>query len=461
MQKRQIGVRARENIARCFTLICVAVMLAVLALGQKYSATHYEEGTFIDGEDCSELTIEEAKQKLEEKEVVLAFADGSQFSVSGDQLGRRIYNTAEFDEFLMKQRGANDKCPKDFELSNKAYSVDFNTMKSCLESVMKQCKISVNKKPENAYIQLGADGYIEIVPEVQGNFLKIDDATNFAAEKLRNGENFILFTPVTKVYPEIRTNNAELALKADELNKILGAKIEYTLSDRSIYTLDHEITRKWLKQDDSGEFYINLEEELDVFLKGLNQKVQELGATMEFIDREGNTHYLPVEPEYRNSLDIEAEKISLRDEIEYGGSIKRDPIYSRFNSIDTFTTRAEVWREKQLVYFYIDGECVEEVNGAPCVTGTANTSRETPLGVFFVLYMQSPKEFKTYGGRSTYWVQFTKNGIGFHDATWRAESEFVPETYLTHGSHGCVNEQYSVAKFTYEHSYLGMPVLVY
>lgn len=182
---------------------------------------------------------------------------------------------------------------------------------------------------------------------------------------------------------------------------------------------------------------------------------------MEFTDKEGKTTYLPVQAEYRNSVDIEAEKTSLMLEIQYGKSVTRPPIYARFNSVDIFEVYAEIWREKQLVYFYINGECVAEVNEAPCVTGTANTKWETPLGVFFVNYMQSPKEFKTYGGECTYWVQFTDDGIGFHDAPWRANSEFIPETYLTSGSHGCVNLQYLIAKFIYEHSYIGMPVIVH
>lgn len=458
---RRMSQRWKESLARCLTVFSVAFILAILALGQMYEATHFAEGTYINDMDCSNLTVKEVKTKLEHAEVMLAFADGSQLSVPGNQLGRSICDTSELQEFLMKQKDADSDLPKDFELSSNFYSMDSSIMELCLEHAMQQCTIPITQKPEDAYLRLNEEGYIEIVPEVEGNFIKVEAAVKHATEALMRGDDFILFTPVTEVYPEIRTNNKELALKADEINKVVSVKMEYTLSDGSVYALNHDITKKWVKQDESGEYYIDLEEELTSFLEGLNQKVQELGATMEFIDREGNVHKLPVVEYHRNTVDIEAEKMAVMDEITYGGGIKRDPIYSIYNSMETFTTRAELCREKQVVYFYLNGEYIAEVDGDPTVTGTANTKWETPLGVFFVLYMQSPKEFKTYGGRSEYWIQFTTDGIGFHDARGRALSEFVPETHLTNGSHGCGNLLERTAEVFYKYSYKGMPVIVY
>lgn len=461
---KRIGEREKEIFARCLTIIGVAAILAVLALEQLEEAKHFADGTYINDVDCSKLTVEEARLKLEQDQVMLAFADGSQLSVPGNQLGRSICDTSELEKLLMKQKDEKDAGndpPKAFELSDGVYKVELNTMKSCLEYAMQKCTVPISQKPENAYLRLSEEGYIEIVPEVQGNFINVEDAVEYANKALIRGDDFILFTPVTEAYPEIRTNNAELALKADELNKVLRAEIRYTLSDGSTHALDHDVTAKWLKQDESGEYYINLEEELTSFLEGLNQKVQELGATMEFIDREGKVYKLPVEKNHRNSVDIEAERIALMDEIEYGGKAERAPIYARFNSMETFTTRAELCRAEQKVYFYLNGEYAAEVDGDPTITGTANTKWETPLGVFFVIHMQSPKTFKTYGGESDFWIQFTDDGIGFHDASGRAVSEFVPETYLKHGSHGCGNLLHHTAEFFYEHSYLGMPVIVY
>ena len=44
----------------------------------------------------------------------------------------------------------------------------------------------------------------------------------------------------------------------------------------------------------------------------------------------------------------------------------------------------------------------------------------------------------------------TSRGIGFHDATWRSNSQFYnKDTYLTNGSHACVNMPHSNAKQLY------------
>ena len=455
------GAMTNENLETFFTVLAIAAIAGLMIMAQQYERTHYAHGTYINDVDCSRLTVSEAREKLEQEEVMLAFADGSQLSVPGDQFGRSICDISQFEEFLMKQNEVDRDKPKHFELLGEIYSVDSSIMRECIEYAMKQCVVPTSQKPENAYIRLSDEGYLEIAPEVQGNFIKVEDAVKFASEVVMRGDDFIWFNAVTEIYPEIRTNNEELVLKADKVNKYMKAKIEYTLSDGSVYTLDKEVMKNWIMQDESGEFYIDLEEGIKSFLEGLNQKVQELGATMEFIDREGKVHNLPVEENHRNSVDIEAEKMALKDEIGYGGNIKRDPFYSRFNSMETFTTRAEVNREQQEVYFYLDGEYIAEVDGDPTVTGTKDTKWETPLGVFFVIYMQSPKKFITYGGESEYWVQFTADGIGFHDASGRRPSEFVPETHLKHGSHGCANLLKRTAKVFYENSYEGMPVIVY
>lgn len=52
------------------------------------------------------------------------------------------------------------------------------------------------------------------------------------------------------------------------------------------------------------------------------------------------------------------------------------------------------------------------------------------------------------------------NGIGFHDATWRNESDFGGNTYLTNGSHGCVNMKKDDAPVLMEKLEIGSKVLV-
>lgn len=91
---------------------------------------------------------------------------------------------------------------------------------------------------------------------------------------------------------------------------------------------------------------------------------------------------------------------------------------------------------------------------APVITGNngnnGTVSHKTPTGKY--LFYKSNKKTNVvlrgpnddgsrYESPVTYWMPFiTSRGIGFHDASWRPISHFYNKnTYLTNGSHGCVN----------------------
>lgn len=60
-----------------------------------------------------------------------------------------------------------------------------------------------------------------------------------------------------------------------------------------------------------------------------------------------------------------------------------------------------------------------------------------------------------------YWMRFTDSACGFHDATWRSNSEFGGDTYKNNGSHGCVNLRHDFAKELYDHIDIGTIVVVH
>ena len=71
----------------------------------------------------------------------------------------------------------------------------------------------------------------------------------------------------------------------------------------------------------------------------------------------------------------------------------------------------------------------------------------TPAGVYSILYTEPDSKligekdpetgkpiYETY---VRYWMPFTYQGHGFHDADW--QTAFGGSTYQSYGSHGCVN----------------------
>jgi lipoprotein-anchoring transpeptidase ErfK/SrfK len=121
-----------------------------------------------------------------------------------------------------------------------------------------------------------------------------------------------------------------------------------------------------------------------------------------------------------------------------------------------FGTYADVNLTTQKMIYVKDGMLILEsdvVTGAP--------SMRTPTGTFKVSRKLSPTVLvgPGYAQPVTYWMQFTSNGVGFHDATW--QSRFGGDWYVSHGSHGCVNMPMAAAKELYSVISVGDTVKVH
>lgn len=124
-------------------------------------------------------------------------------------------------------------------------------------------------------------------------------------------------------------------------------------------------------------------------------------------------------------------------------------------------TWVEVNINTQTMYMYVKNKLYVST---PVVTGNVG-DRATSKGTHQVLSKKSPARLRgSYGGSSwdttvNYWLGFTGNGQGLHDATWR--SAFGGSIYKGNGSHGCVNTPLSAMAKIYAKAYIGMPIFVY
>lgn len=125
---------------------------------------------------------------------------------------------------------------------------------------------------------------------------------------------------------------------------------------------------------------------------------------------------------------------------------------------------------QQKVWFYRHGKQVLVLNDV--VTGTAatnpntKTTDETPTGVWYIQYKESPSVLRgqnddgsSYASEVQYWMPFTVSGCGFHDASWR--TDWSKTAYLEGGSHGCVNIRPSEIKKVWDVVEQYEPVIVY
>ena len=133
-------------------------------------------------------------------------------------------------------------------------------------------------------------------------------------------------------------------------------------------------------------------------------------------------------------------KVKLDDSYGY---IKGSNISKNFIVVDKSLQKLILYKSEQVIL------------NTEVVTGMY-TNHDTPTG-FYQLKVKNLKKAKTlrgynddgskYASYVDYWMPFiTNRGIGFHDATWRSNSEFTDTRYLYDGSHGCVNMKKEAAK---------------
>lgn len=120
----------------------------------------------------------------------------------------------------------------------------------------------------------------------------------------------------------------------------------------------------------------------------------------------------------------------------------------------------------QKLWIYKNGKNVVTINNV--VTGTAHgdKSNQTPPGVWYIMYKQSPSVLRgtnddgsKYASKVQYWMPFTLSGCGLHDANWR--TDWSKTAYLKGGSHGCINIKPSEIKKVWDAVIKDEPVIVY
>lgn len=121
------------------------------------------------------------------------------------------------------------------------------------------------------------------------------------------------------------------------------------------------------------------------------------------------------------------------------------------------STYVEVSLDQQYMWLYVNGSLKVET---PVVTGNYGTN-DTPSGFHRMWQIERNATLvgPTWSTPVDYWMAFTYDGCGIHDATWR--DAFGGEIYKGDGSHGCVNTPYSAVAKVYSYSYIGMPVIIY
>ena len=228
--------------------------------------------------------------------------------------------------------------------------------------------------------------------------------------------------------------------------------------------VDGSVISQWLTTDENMNVTYN-EEGVSQYIASLAEKYDTYRKQRTFTSGSGNTVNVQG-GNYGWLIDQAAEIEALKANISNKEVVTKEPVYKQtaasHGAADWGNTYVEVDLTNQYMYLFVNGSVV---TSSPIVTGKPSEGSATPQGVYSIRYckqnavLRGPKKPDgTYEWESPvdFWMPFN-GAIGLHDATW--QSAFGGNRYLTHGSHGCVNLPYNIAKTVFNNVSAGTPVV--
>ena len=268
------------------------------------------------------------------------------------------------------------------------------------------------------------------------------------------------------VMPAYTSDSPEVQAACDEMNSYLKASITYPM-DESI-VVDKQLISGWITYDAEMNVTFN-EDAVREWMREFGSKYDTVGTSRTITTPTGKTAEVSGGT-YGWIVDEAAETENLINSIKNGEVAEREPAYKQtaasHGAQDWGNTYIEVDIAAQHMWYIVDGSIAME---SDVVTGLPADGRDTPTGVYSILYTERDSTLKgevdpatgkpSYETPVAFWMPFTWQGHGFHDATW--QSSFGGSRYQTNGSHGCVNMPYDKAEPLFGMISAGTPVIVH
>lgn len=455
-------------------LVSIVGVLAIAYIGfGAYFGSHFMFNTKINGTDYSMASAgsveADMKEKVNDYVLTLKESDGTTEEIKGSDIGVAYESSDEVTELMKKQNNwmwITSLWKKNEIETNIGVTYDENALEEKLQSL--NCMSEDGKVASENAKPVFKDGKFEVQPEVVGTKLNAEKFSEQVAKAI-DGFQTELDLKETECYddPKYTSDSKEVKEAVDTMNNYLKATVTYDFNPHT-EVVDAAKISEWLSVDDNMKVTFN-EAAVGDYVMALADKYNTIGSTRTFTSGSGASVSVSG-GSFGWQIDQESETAKLIENIKNGETVTREPEYysrgkTHEDGNDIGTTFAEVDLTNQVMYYVKDGQVAMKAN---VVTGNPNTNHGTPAGVHFILYKESPSVLR--GDRQTsgeyewetevqYWMPFTSDGCGFHDATW--QPTFGGDRYLTNGSHGCVNMSLDEASQLYNMIQTGDPVVVH
>ncbi|MCM3768600.1 L,D-transpeptidase family protein [Neobacillus niacini] len=466
------GGNSTKGLANWKFIVSGIILIIALAIAgiSYYQATHFNSQIKINGISVGGLTADDGLRQLQASLLTNVVYVGEQQILDGKDTKMNFteQDLPSIKKFLKDQwTFFPSSKEKNFSLMPKEDPFRSQTLKKQVEEKL----LSMNQglqAPVDATVHL-EQGNIVVSNSIDGKQYDVASLLKDYDQQEYIGE--IHLNPVY-ILP-IKEDSEFIKNQQKKLEEFLAQTVEYKVQDK-VYSLNASELIK--NASISKDLQITIDDAGDIKNKiaEINNTQSTLNKNFSFKTSSGSVISVPGKG-YGWAINVDKETPLIQAAFENGEkSVAAANIYGKgwkgegygYETIANNGiggTYAEVSIAQQRIWIYKNGQLVLTTN---VVTGKHSTGHDTHKGVWYVLYKKTPSVLTgrengkiTYEVPVQYWVPFTNDGQGFHDANWR--SEFGGNIYLNNGSHGCVNTPPSVMKTVFNNLSTNDPVIVY
>ena len=446
--------------------------LIVIYLGiSAFFIGHFFINTTINGKDFSGKSAADVEKYLKERvsdyELELIELNNETDVIKGTDISL-VYKEDSSVEDALKKQNPILWVTSFFSKSSKNINIQVDYDEKALEEKIQSIKAVTQEQtdPVSAYPKFDGESFV-IEPEVYGTAVNMD----VLSEKIK--EHITEFAPTLNMLeeecyklPKYTSESPEVQAACDTMNQYCKASITYSMTENVV--VDKNLISSWLTYDDNMQVILK-EDAVREWMRNFGAAYDTVGTTRTITSPDGKTAEVSGGT-YGWSVDEETETQNLISSITNGEVVTREPVYAQtaasHSAQDWGTTFIEVDLSTQHMWYIVDGSIAFQ---ADVVTGLPTPDMATPAGVYSILYTErnatlvGEKDPATgepiYRTPVSYWMPFTWQGHGFHDATW--QPGFGGNLYQSLGSHGCVNMSYSDAGTLFGMISSGTPVVLH
>ena len=472
--RKGVKKQAKKSMGKKPWIIAGSIIgaLVVIYLGiAAFFMSHFLVNTSINGKDFSGKTVADVEAYLKEQvadyELTILEQNNVSDVITGSEISLAYKENSRVQDALENQRQLLWLISL-FSESDTDITIEVEYDEAALEGKIQNLQAVTAEQVDPVAAHPEYDGNSFVVAEEQyGTTVDMETLTAKIKEHITEFDTTLdMMDEECYVMPAYTSDSPEVQAACDEMNKYLKASITYPMDEDVV--VDKDLISKWVTYDDDMKVTFN-EDAVREWMREFGKKYDTLGTTRTITTPTGKTAEVSGGT-YGWSVDEETETKNLINSIKNGEVAERAPAYKQtaasHGAQDWGSTYIEVDIAAQHMWYIVDGAVGME---SDVVTGLPADGRDTPTGVYSILYTERDSTLKgetdpetgkpSYETPVAFWMPFTWQGHGFHDATW--QSSFGGSRYQTNGSHGCVNMPYDKAEQLFNMISAGTPVIVH